>query len=104
MNTKTKMLPLPFWVIWSLELWERYGFYGIQSVLMLFLIGKLNFTESHAYILFGTFNALLFAFIWLGGWIGDSVLGAKRTIVIGALFLVASYASLSMADTNTIYY
>jgi POT family proton-dependent oligopeptide transporter len=104
MNTKTKMLPLPFWIIWSLELWERYGFYGIQSVLMLFLIGKLNFTESHAYILFGTFNAFLFAFIWLGGWIGDSVLGAKRTIVIGALFLVVSYASLSIADTNTIYY
>ncbi len=104
MNTKTKMLPLPFWIIWSLELWERYGFYGIQSVLMLFLIGKLNFTESHAYILFGTFNAFLFAFIWLGGWIGHSVLGAKRTIVIGALFLVVSYASLSIADTNTIYY
>lgn len=104
MSTKTKMLPLPFWIICSLELWERYGFYGIQSILMLFLIGKLNFTETESYVLFGTFNAFLFAFIWLGGWIDDSVLGAKRTIIIGALFLIISYASLSIVDTNTVYY
>ena len=103
MNTKTKMLPLPFWIIWSLEVWERYGFYGIQSVLMLFLIGKLNFTEAESYVLFGTFNAFLCAFIWLGGWIGDNILGAKRTIIVGVLFLIVSYASLSVADTNTIY-
>ena len=104
MNTKTKMLPLPFWIIWFLELWERYGFYGIQSILMLFLIGKLNLSEAESYVLFGTFNAFLFAFIWLGGWIGDSILGAKLTIIIGALFLIISYASLSIVDTNTIYY
>ena len=71
---------------------------------MLFLIGKLNFTEAKSYVLFGTFNAFLFAFIWLGGWIDDNILGAKRIIIVGVLFLIVFYASLSVADTSTIYY
>ncbi|AIT09191.1 hypothetical protein LO80_03865 [Candidatus Francisella endociliophora] len=100
----TRILSLPFWVIWSLELWERYGFYGIQSILMLFLIDKLNFTEAYSYTLFGTFNAFLFAFIWFGGWIGDRVIGAKRTIIIGAIFLLISYASLAFISDENVYY
>ncbi|GAB4222781.1 MAG: oligopeptide:H+ symporter [Francisella sp.] len=104
MVSNKKTFSLPFWIIFFIELWERYGFAGIQVLLILFLINKLNIPETKSYILFGTFSAFIFGFIWIGGKVGDSILGAKRTIILGAIVLALSYISISLVDANTVYY
>lgn len=87
----------PFWVLWTLELWERFGYYGLQAILAIYFAKKLGFSESEAILIFGSFSALLYGGPLIGGWIGDNYLGAKRTIFIGAGILFLSYLSLSFS-------
>ncbi|MBK2095069.1 MFS transporter [Francisella philomiragia] len=87
----------PFWVLWTLELWERFGYYGLQAILAIYFAKKLGFSESEAMLIFGSFSALLYGGPLIGGWIGDNYLGAKRTIFIGAGILFLSYLSLSFS-------
>ncbi|QLE78243.1 MFS transporter [Francisella sp. Scap27] len=88
----------PFWVLWTLELWERFGYYGLQAILAIYFAKKLGFSDADAMLIFGSFSALLYGGPLIGGWIGDSYLGAKRTIFIGAGFLFLSYLTLSFGE------
>lgn len=94
----------PFYLIWFVELWERFGFYGMQAILVLYLVKQLGFDDAQAYNTFGAFSALLYAFTSVGGYIGDYVLGTKKTIFLGALILLTGYLMLTVSNEYTIYY
>jgi POT family proton-dependent oligopeptide transporter len=55
---------------------------------VLFMIDKVGFTDEHANLTRGAFTALAYASPSIGGWIGDKILGARRTMTIGALVLL----------------
>ncbi len=96
--------PKAFYMIFFLEFWERFGYYVMNTVIIYFYFVKaLNFTEAHAEELFGAFAALMWAFIIIGGYIGDKYLGTKRTIVLGAFMLLIGYFSLAFADVKLMY-
>ena len=76
-----------FSTVFLIEMWERFGYYGMAALLVLFMIDKLGFTDSHATLTWGAFTALVYAAPSIGGWIGDKILGARRTMVFGALVL-----------------
>ena len=97
-------LSKPFWVIWAIEIWERFGYYGTQALLALFFINHLGYSESESMYLFGSFISFVYGFIWVGGQIGDKVLGAKRTLILGAIILMLSYISLFFSTPSTIFY
>ncbi|MEW5818552.1 MAG: oligopeptide:H+ symporter [Cyanobacteriota bacterium] len=96
--------PKPFYLIWFIELWERFGFYGMQAILVLYLVKELGFNDDQAYNTFGAFAAILYALTILGGYVGDNVLGTKRTIVVGAITLFLGYLMLSIGNQHTIYH
>lgn len=95
--------PKAFYLIWLIELWERFGFYGMQAILVLYLVKELGFTDNQAYNTFGAFSALLYAYTSIGGYIGDHILGTKRTITLGAIVLCLGYIVLSLSNANDIY-
>jgi proton-dependent oligopeptide transporter, POT family len=99
-NTLSK----PFWVIWAIEIWERFGYYATQALLALFFVKHFGYSESESMYVFGSFFAFVYGFVWVGGQIGDKVLGAKRTIVLGAIILLLSYISLFLSTQETIFY
>lgn len=88
----------PFWVLWTLELWERFGYYGLQAILAIYFAKELGFSDANAMLIFGSFSALLYGGPLIGGWIGDNYLGAKRTIFVGAGILFLSYFCLSVSS------
>ncbi len=94
----------PFWVVWGIELWERFGFYGVQAILALYFVSKLGYTEAQSFYVFGSFSAFVYGFVWIGGWIGDKYLGAKRTLVLGVIVLMLAYIGLAFATYQTIFY
>lgn len=104
MQKSYKTLSAPFWVVWGIEFWERFGFYGFQAIIALYFTQKLGFSEKQTIYLMGSFFAFTFGFIWVGGLIGDKVLGAKRTIAIGATILGLSYLSFTFCNKESIYY
>jgi POT family proton-dependent oligopeptide transporter len=93
-----------FWIVWAIELWERFGYYGVQAILALYFVKKLGYSEAQSFYVFGSFSAFVYGFVWIGGWMGDKYLGAKRTLILGSIILTLSYAALALANHQTIFY
>lgn len=88
--------PKPFYLIFLIEIWERFGFYGVQALLVLFMVQQLGFSDTHANLLFTAFGALVFLLPCVGGYVGDRWLGTKRMILLGAFVLAIGYLLLSI--------
>ncbi|MEO7432039.1 MAG: oligopeptide:H+ symporter [Dokdonella sp.] len=85
-----------FSTIFLIELWERFGYYGMAALLVLFMVEKVGFGDSEANLVWGAFTALVYAAPAIGGWIGDNILGTRRTIPIGAAILAIGYLMLAI--------
>jgi len=99
-------LPAPtqtrsFATIVMTELWERFGYYGMQALIVYFMVQRLGFEDSRANLVWGACAALIYVSPAIGGWIGDKVLGTKRSMIIGALILTIGYALMAVPTINT---
>ena len=97
--------PRSFYLIFSIELWERFGYYGLQGIMAVYLVKMLGMSESESVTLFSSFSALVYGLIAVGGWLGDKVLGTKRVIVLGTLVLALGYALIAWSghDVSMVY-
>ena len=87
-------------IFFATEMWERYGFYVVQTLLALYLALKFKWQDKQVYELVGSFTALTYVAPLIGGWIADHLLGQKRAILSGAVILMASYIALSCTTSN----
>ena len=104
MITLFREQPRAFYMIFMLEIWERFGFYTVQGILVLYFVRFAGLTYQDSYATFGAFSALLYGLVALGGYLGDRVLGTKRTLVLGLIVLAVGYLALALADKQRIYY
>ncbi|GGI84351.1 oligopeptide:H+ symporter [Legionella impletisoli] len=95
--------PRAFYMIFMLEIWERFGFYTVQGILTLYFIRFLGYDDQTAYYTFGAFSALVYGMVALGGYLGDKILGTKRTIILGLFTLSAGYLALSLASREYVF-
>ncbi len=96
--------PRPFYMIFMLEIWERFGFYTVQGILILYFIHVLGFDEISAYHTFGAFIALMYGIVPLGGYLGDKCLGTKRTLVLGLFILTSGYIALALSNSANVFF
>jgi POT family proton-dependent oligopeptide transporter len=85
-----------FLVLFFIEIWERFGYYGMASIMVLYMVERLGLADARADIIWGAFSGLVYATPMLGGYLGDRVLGARRTLVLGATTLALGYVLLSI--------
>ncbi|PXW45279.1 POT family proton-dependent oligopeptide transporter [Klebsiella oxytoca] len=97
--------PRAFYLIFSIELWERFGFYGLQGIMAVYLVKQLGMSEADSITLFSSFSALVYGLVAIGGWLGDKVLGTKRVIMLGAIVLAIGYALVAWSghDASIVY-
>ena len=91
-----------FSTVFLIEMWERFGFYGMQVLMVTYMMKKLGFVDTRANLVFGAAAALIYATPAIGGWIGDQLLGARRTMRIGATVLAVGYALLWLPTDSEI--
>ena len=89
-----------FSAVFLIEMWERFGFYGMQVLMVTFLMKKLGFVDTKANLVWGAAAALIYATPAIGGWVGDKLLGTRRTMLIGATVLALGYAMLWIPTNN----
>lgn len=89
-----------FRTILLLEAWERFGYYGMASLLVLYLLQRAGFDDARANLTWGAFAALVYAAPVIGGWIGDKLLGPRRTVTLGAIVLASGYFLLALPVQN----
>ncbi|HEY0229784.1 MAG TPA: oligopeptide:H+ symporter [Dokdonella sp.] len=89
-----------FSTIFLIELWERFGYYGMAALLVLFMVEKIKFGDTQANLVWGAFTALVYAAPAIGGWVGDKILGTRRTMPIGAAILAVGYLMLAIPSDD----
>jgi POT family proton-dependent oligopeptide transporter len=92
-----------FSTVFLIEMWERFGFYGMQVLMVTYMVKKLGFADVDANLVWGAAAALIYATPAVGGWIGDKFLGSRRTMLSGAVVLMFGYALLWI-PTNNAYF
>lgn len=89
-----------FSVVFAVELWERFGYYGMQAILAVYLVQNLGMTDRTALAIMGAFFALTYITPVFGGFLGDRVIGPRRAMLWGAAILAAGYFVLALADAH----
>ncbi|MGN6090975.1 MAG: peptide MFS transporter, partial [Luteibacter jiangsuensis] len=89
-----------FSTVFLIEMWERFGFYGMQVLMVTYMVKKLGFADVDANLVWGAASALIYATPAIGGWIGDKFLGSRRTMLSGAVVLMMGYALLWIPTNN----
>lgn len=102
MNTTELKHPASLKIFFATEMWERYGFYVVQSLLALFLAFHFKWDDTHVYALVGSFTALTYLTPFIGGWIADKLIGQKISILAGAVVLFFSYFALIFSNHHLI--
>lgn len=86
------------------EMWERYGFYVVQGLLVLYMTQYFGFSDDASYGILGAFTALAYISPILGGVIADKLLGFRNCILLGGLFLITGYALLALPSAQIFLY
>jgi POT family proton-dependent oligopeptide transporter len=93
---------LPF--LFLTEMWERFGFYVVQGMLVLYMTKAYGFSDDKSFTVSGMFAALAYISPLTGGFLADRVLGFKVAIVWGAGFLILGYALLAAPFPELFYW
>ncbi len=80
--------------LFTTEMWERFGYYGMRAILTLYLAHHFLFNDETSTGLYGGFTALVYLTPLVGGLIADQYLGSKRTVKFGAIMMSIGYLTL----------
>ena len=90
------------------ELWERFSYYGMRALLVLFMVdqidqGGMGLDEETATAVYGLYAAFVYLACLPGGWIADRLLGAQRSVWIGGLVIAAGHFTLAVPSKPTFF-
>ncbi len=97
--------PAGLFVLFFTEMWERFSYYGMRALLILFLISKIEdggwgWDRAEAVSLFGWYVMLVYFLPLLGGWLADNKWGHVKTILVGASSITVGHAAMAVADLD----
>lgn len=87
--------------LFSVELWERFSFYGMQGIVLLYMYfevtdGGLGMDRTVAAGIVGAYGGSVYLFSVLGGWVADRLLGSERTMLVSAVLIMLGHTSLAL--------
>ena len=109
---KDKVLghPAGLFVLFFTEMWERFSYYGMRAILVIFLTGAVTgdnpgweWSTSAALSLLGTYAMLVYLTPLIGGWLADNKIGYRMAVVIGALLMTLGHASMAAETPVSLY-
>ncbi len=90
------------------EMWERFSYYGMRALLILFMIatpekGGLGFPVAKAGAVYGLYNAMVYLLSLPGGWLADRILGQRRTVLCGGIIIALGHFTMAVPTLGTFY-
>jgi POT family proton-dependent oligopeptide transporter len=103
-----KVHPRALFALFMVELWERFSYYGMRAILVLYMTSELikggfAFDDATAYGIYGAYGALVYLTPILGGVFADRIMGFRKAIIWGALLMAAGQFTL-FADNQTTFF
>jgi len=94
-------------ILFFAEMWERFSYYGMRSILIFYLTQHLLFDDETANLQYGSYTGLVYLLPLLGGFLADRYLGTRKAVAFGALLLVAGHMTMAVEGspaTQTLTY
>lgn len=95
--------PVGLFVLFFTEMWERFSFYGMRAILVLYLVGLttdansgLGWSNGDALALYGWYTMMVYVMSIPGGIIADKLLGQKKSVLVGGILLVLGHSILAV--------
>lgn len=110
MENTTRKHPKGLPYLFFTEMWERFGYYLILGIFVLYLIepegatGGLGLTDKNADDIFGTYIALTYLTPFLGGFLADRILGYIKSIYLGGALMAAGYIGMGLFKELSLFY
>jgi|TARA_B100001094_G_scaffold38798_1_gene33201 POT family proton-dependent oligopeptide transporter len=102
--------PAALFVLFFTEMWERFSYYGMRAILVIFLTGAIlgdnpgwGWSSSSALSLLGTYAMFAYLAPLVGGWLGDKKIGYRKGVVIGAFLMTLGHASMAIETPIFLY-
>ncbi|HAG62094.1 MAG TPA: hypothetical protein DCL40_04230, partial [Coxiellaceae bacterium] len=80
------------------ELWERFAFYIVQGLLVLYVVHQFSWSDSRSYALAGAYTALVYMSPLIGGYLADNIIGQSRALIIGGVILIIGYGLIAIGS------
>jgi POT family proton-dependent oligopeptide transporter len=90
------------------EMWERFSYYGMRALLLLYMTaplsaGGLGFDTAQGGAIYGLYTSMVYLATMPGGWIADRLIGPRRAVLYGGMFIAAGHFSMALASLATFY-
>ncbi len=95
--------PKGLYLLFSVEMWERFSYYGMRALLVLYMVQHLAFSTQSANSIYGIYTGFVFLTPLLGGYIADKYLGQRKCISIGAIIMCLGLFSLA-SDIKALFF
>jgi proton-dependent oligopeptide transporter, POT family len=108
LEPKLKSHPLGLYTLFFTEMWERFSYYGMRALLVLFMVdavrsGGMGIDDKTATAIYGLYTAAVYLMSLPGGWLADRILGAQRAVWIGGVIIALGHFTLAIPWTQTFY-
>src|SRR5215831_17832163 len=100
--------PRGLYPLFFTELWERFSYYGMRALLMLFMVapaaaGGLGYDTARAGVIYGTYTMSVYMLSIPGGFLADNFLGARRSVLIGGAIIACGHFTLALRSETTFF-
>src|SRR5215468_5667834 len=90
------------------EMWERFSYYGMRALLILFLVasvktGGFGLTDQTAAAIYGLYTGFVYLMALPGGWVADRILGQRQTVFVGGCIIAAGHFSMALPTVPSFY-
>ena len=105
-ETRVSKQPPGLFLLFGVEMWERFSYYGMRAFLVLFLVstaGGFGWSKQEASNLYGWYIGLVYLTPLLGGYLADRFLGTHRAIIIGSIVIASGHFCLAVPSRPTFF-
>ena len=92
--------PKGVFVCFFTEMWERFSFYGMKALLLLYLLKHHRFSDDMGYDLIGAYGGLVYAVPVIGGLVADRWLGMRKAVVLGGVLLCLGHLGMAVEGVD----
>ncbi|MFH1727604.1 MAG: peptide MFS transporter [Pseudomonadota bacterium] len=87
--------PQGLYLLFTVEMWERFSYYGMRGILLLYMLKYLEFSTEDGSRIYGWYTSLVYGFGMFGGYVADRFLGQRRSIFLGGILITLGHFSLA---------
>ena len=90
--------PKQLYMLFFAEMWERFSFYGMRALLILFMVKEFLYSDDEAYHVYAAYGALVYTTPFLGGIIADKLLGYRKSVMLGGIRMAIGHFVMAGPD------